>query len=123
MATPNGDSSNEPPDTKPTAAERRTNGRQGGLTGWARTVDRAARIAVPQKASPAHLEWHARQLGLDPDDLTPEELKRAEAARHAFMIGMSLKAKKARQRRKAERLRAQADELDRLAAEPESETA
>jgi len=95
MPAPTGD--HEATSSKP---DHRLIGAQGGHTSWARTPDRAARMRTPQAASPQGLSWHAKKLGLDPDNLTPDQLKQVESARRAYLLSMSLKSKEARRRRR-----------------------
>jgi hypothetical protein len=92
----------------------------GGLRGWLQTEDRAARIAVPQNASPVGWEWHARRLGFDPDNLTAEQHKQVATARKLYFKELSRKGRASRDRRYAARLRAKADAAEaRTAAEAE----
>jgi hypothetical protein len=65
----------------------------GGHIGWAHTVDRRARLANAHANSPCNIAWHAKKLGLDPDNLTATEAKRAENARTAYFRQLSLKAR------------------------------
>lgn len=82
------------PETRARLAEY---GSIGGHTGWANTVDRTARLAKAHANSPSELAWHAKKLGLDPDNLTKTERKRAENARIAYFKRLSIKARKAKQ--------------------------
>jgi hypothetical protein len=78
----------------------------GGNIGWANTKDRAGRAAHMRANSPTELAWHARQLGLDPENLTPTEVKRAENARKAYFLRLRMKAEDAKAaKRKAAALR------------------
>lgn len=79
-------------------------GAQGGHASWARTPDRAARMRKPLAASPQGIAWHAKQLGFDPDNLSPGELQQAESARRAYLLDMSRKSKEARRRRKTQHI-------------------
>lgn len=108
------------PPVEDKASDRTLIARQAALQGWANTANRTARMSKPQHSSPAHVGWHAKRLGLDPDNLSPDELKRAECARRSYMIAMSRRAQQSRQRKKARRLRMEADHLDALAnADPD----
>lgn len=78
-----------------TANRHRQDGRLGGLTSWANTVDRDARMAKIVANSPARLAYHAKKLGLDPDNLTPDEVKRCETAKRLYFARLSAKAVKA----------------------------
>jgi hypothetical protein len=68
----------------------------GGHIGWANTADPVARLAKAHANSPTEIGWHARKLGLDPDNLTPTERKRAEHARIAYFKQLSMKARDAK---------------------------
>jgi hypothetical protein len=70
-------------------------GRRGGLKSWANTVDRKARVAPGIAQGPARLAWHAKKLGLDPDNLTPDETKRAEAAQKLYYLDLAERGRKA----------------------------
>ncbi len=96
---------------------------QAALISWRNTTDRTQRMSVPHDRSPAQVGWHARKLGLNPDSLSPQEFKRAEAARRAYMVALSRRAHRARQRKKARRLREQADQLDRQASAGDADDA
>jgi hypothetical protein len=64
-----------------TPEQRRAWGSLGGLTSWVNTENRYDRVYSAKSNSPLGFAWHARQLGLDPDNLTPEQEKRVESAR------------------------------------------
>jgi len=83
-----------------TAAERRLRGRIGGLTGWAQTPNRRARMRGPQAASPSEIAWHARKLGYDPDLLTDDQRMQAESARKLYFAELSAKSASTRKRRR-----------------------
>lgn len=72
----------------------------GGHTSWANTEDRQARIEKIQAASPRDVAWHAKKLGLDPDNLTDAERKRAENARKAYFTRLAFASNRARNSRK-----------------------
>ena len=114
MPTPNGDNQSLTP------AERRLLGSKGGYTSWSNTPDRRARMSVPQRQSPIHLAWHLRKLGLDPNNPSEEDIKRAESSRRAYRVELTRKAVATRKRHKAERLRRMADELEAQADGTES---
>jgi hypothetical protein len=77
---------------------RRLIARIGAHRSWAQTEDRSARTAPARKAL---LDRFDREV--DPDGKLPlqERAKRAENARKAYYLQMSLKAADARRRRKA----------------------
>jgi hypothetical protein len=81
------------PETRRLLAEY---GSIGGNLGWANTKDRLARLAKAHANSPSDLAWHARKLGLDPENLTPTERKRAENAKAAYFKQLSMKARDAK---------------------------
>jgi hypothetical protein len=83
-----------------TRAERRLTGAIGGFKGWANTEDRDARIKRTHEASPSHVAWHARRRGWDPDRLTEDQLRRAEADKKAYYAQLAFKSAVARRRRK-----------------------
>lgn len=76
-------------------------GRAAVHASWANTSDRAARTQPARDAALARFE---RQV--DPDGRLPEHERRqrAEHARKAFLLQMSIKAAKARAAKKASRL-------------------
>jgi hypothetical protein len=84
-----------------TQAEERLRMSIGGHTGWARTVDRAARSAHAQKASPSSLEYHLARV--DPDGvMTPENRAAcAKSAQRAYMKTLALKSSIARRQKRA----------------------
>jgi hypothetical protein len=82
-------------------AELAEYGSIGGHLSWANTPDRNARLANAHANSPADLSWHARKLGLDPDNLTPTEHKRAANAMTAYYKQMAMKANKVKAAKRA----------------------
>ena len=94
----------------------RESGRLGGLTGWANTANRSARMEHVRRNSPAHTDWHARRLGLDPNSLFKEELARCETDRRRYYAELRAASARALKRQRAERLRAKAARLDAEAA-------
>lgn len=76
------------------------------LTGWVNTTDRRERLRTAHEAGPPGMAFHARRLGLDPDNLTAAEKKRVLSARTLYFRRISLKAAQARRAKKkaAERL-------------------
>lgn len=83
-----------------TSEDRSRWGRIGGISSWIKTEDRAARAAHMQRNSPSGRRWHAIRLGFDPDNLTADQEKRAEAARKLYFIRLGEKAKRAKRARK-----------------------
>lgn len=81
------------PETRARLAEY---GSIGGHIGWAGTVDRQARLAKTHANSPSDLAWHAKKLGLNPENLTPTERKRAQNAKVAYFKQLSMKARAAK---------------------------
>lgn len=85
-----------------TPEQRTKRARKAALQGWANTEDRTARTAPGTKASPASIDyWYAKQ---DPNKAWKDDetrWKAADAARRAYMAGLSFNAAKAR-RLKAE---------------------
>lgn len=79
------------------------NGRIGSHISWANTLDRRARMAIPQAKSPRDVAWHAKQLGLDPANMTDAEYKRAESARKAYFARLNKKSVLSRQAKAAAR--------------------
>ena len=77
---------------------RQLAGRIGAHSSWARTPDRSARTAPARQAA---LERFERQV--DPDGtLTPaDRATRAEHARKAYFLGLSLKSAQARRKKAA----------------------
>jgi hypothetical protein len=78
--------------------------------------DRAARMEVPQKKSPANPEYFFDAVDRERVLLPGERLRRAENMRKAYFARLALKSSKARRLRKAQRLRDQAVELEREVA-------
>jgi hypothetical protein len=95
--------------------ERQLIASTGGLTGWANTEDRAARMAHVRENSPTSWKYHARKLGIDPETCTPEERKRAETARKLYYKRLQMKARVGIKAAKARRLHEQADRVQAIA--------
>lgn len=95
-----------------TPEQRRQWGSLGGLTSWVNTEDRRARIYNAKTNSPLGWAWHARQLGLDPENLTDEEVKRVETARKLWFKRISIKGNNALKRKRAAALRERAAALE-----------
>jgi hypothetical protein len=86
-----------------------------GLTGWANTEDPKARMAHVRKNSPINLEYHARKMGIDLDNCTDDERKRAERARTLWYKRLHLKTRAGRKAAQARRLSEEADRLQAVA--------
>lgn len=105
-------------------AERRAAGAVGGHKSWGNTPDRAARMRPAWSRSPSGWDWHAqKRFGKEYDELTADEQQQVASDRKAWFADMrrrsneALAAKaaatrKARLRRRAALLRAEADELE-----------
>jgi hypothetical protein len=106
-------------------ALQRIYGSIGGHKSWAATRDRDDRMANAWAAGVTGMLWHAKPLfgeDVDLEQLTPAELAQVKSARKRWFAELTAKSLKSRQRKKAQRLRAQADELEALAdntAEPD----
>lgn len=72
-------------------------------------------MANVRKNSPTQLEWHARKLGIDLDNCTEDEYRRAESARKLWYARLQLKSRAGRKAAKARRLREEADRLQAVA--------
>ena len=96
-------------------SEHRLASSKRGFKSWAGTLDRAARMAVPQSNSPISLAWHARELfgpDVDLDGLTEAQWRQVEAARAAWYAEFGLKGLRARKLQKAARLRKQTARIE-----------
>jgi hypothetical protein len=98
-----------------TDPERRLIAQIASNESWARTEDRRARTEPARRAM-----WDKFEQQVDPDGKLPdaERARRAENLRKAYFQRLALKS--AQSRRKAKEARAQADRLDRQAAEAET---
>ncbi len=93
------------------------------FTMWGNTADRTARLRNAHDNSPSGHNWHARRLfgqDVDLDKMTPEQWQQTADARLAWLKANSIKAIKARQRKRAAALREKAARME--AWEPEAET-
>lgn len=74
-------------------------GRLGGLTTWARTVDRTTRTSGSRSKSPSEIEWHMARLGPEFDGATDaQRVAAAESARRAYFLRLAMKSAEARRR-------------------------
>lgn len=79
--------------------ERTLQGRKAVLVSWANTVDRERRTRNARQNSPTHVEWHLARLPEKFANATDDQrFAAAEAARKAYMTGLSMKAAAARKR-------------------------
>ncbi len=94
--------------------ERREYGSLGGLTGWANTEDRKARMDHVRRNSPVGgWQYFARQLGIDPEHATDEEIARAQTMRKLWYKRLTLRR---RAKIKAAKARELTEESERLTA-------
>jgi hypothetical protein len=82
------------------------------LTGWVNASTDEARRERLRKAhenGPPGIAFHARRLGLDPDNLTPAERRRVESARKLYFRQISLKGIQANKAKRAAAKRRRGD--------------
>jgi len=82
-------------DEKMTPAQRSLRARIAAHTSWANTADPAARTAPARAAA---LDRFERQVDPDGTMNPTERARRAESAKRAFYLGMTLKSHEARRR-------------------------
>lgn len=81
------------------------------------TVKWDTRLANANANNPSSLVWHARRRGWDVDNLTVEQVNQLHADKTDWFQGLRLKSLNTKRLDKAARLRRQADELEKEAAE------
>lgn len=80
-------------------AWRRLRAQIGAHTMWSRVEDRTQRTAKMRAASPGQIDYWMKKI--DPDERMsyPDRLKRAESAKRAHFLSLSLKSAEARRRK------------------------
>lgn len=105
-------------------AAQRLSGSLGGHRSWANTPDRAERMKAAHSKSPVGWDWHAqKRFGRNYDELTPNQQQQVDSHRNLYFAEMRRRSSESRKagraerlRKKAAKIRAEADALDAQAA-------